>query len=110
MDRTVGDLRYGTVGINEWVIVSFLFGYLPWGAFPGHTPTAIGSGTGHVLNALMLADPQKTVITRSFRPRIRPLTSVANRSAGATTRRLLAYSASDDLRRLPAVMASALRG
>lgn len=110
LDRAVADLRYGAIGINEWAIMSINFGYGTWGGFPGHTPQAIGSGIGTVANAFQLREPQKTVLTYAFRPRLKPLTSVTNRTAGTTIRRVLAYWTSDDLRHLPAAAASAIRG
>jgi hypothetical protein len=79
-------------------------------AVAGHTPDAIGSGTGTVGNAFQLREPQKTVLSYAFRPRIKPLTSVTNRTAGTTLRRALAYWTTADLRHLPAATASAIRG
>ena len=52
--RAVSDLRYGTVGLNEWAVFAASLGCTTWGAFPGHTPQAIGSGTGTVMNAFRL--------------------------------------------------------
>lgn len=31
-------------GVNCWSAIGFLLGYTPWGAYPGHTRQAIGSG------------------------------------------------------------------
>jgi hypothetical protein len=97
LDRAVADLHYGAIGVNEWAVMSLNFGNGTWGGFPGHTPDAIGSGTGTVGNAFQLREPQMTVLSYAFRPRIKPLTSVTNRTAGTTLRRALAYWTSDDL-------------
>ena len=61
------------------------------------------------MNAFMLPDPQKTVISSPFRPPMKPLTTMTNRTAGATLRHLVDYLATDDIRHVPLVMASALR-
>jgi acyl-CoA reductase-like NAD-dependent aldehyde dehydrogenase len=110
LDRAVTDLRYGSVGVNAWPIVSFFLGYPSWGAYPGHTCAAVGSGIGTVLNPYLLPDPEKSVVTGTFRPKVTPLTSVHNRTALTTWRRLLGYWATDDVLRLPGVLASALLG
>ncbi|MBV8350588.1 MAG: hypothetical protein JOZ49_24680 [Mycolicibacterium sp.] len=41
--------------------MNFLLGYTSWGAFPGHTPQNIGSGTGVVHNAFLLQHVQKAI-------------------------------------------------
>lgn len=110
LDAAVAGLRYGTVGINAWPAVSFFLGYPSWGAYPGHTLDAVGSGIGTVLNPYLLPDPEKSVITGTFRPRGTPPTSLRNRTALVTWRRLLGYWTTDEWRRLPGVLLSAMRG
>lgn len=73
VQAAVADLRYGTLGINCWSGVGFLLGSTPWGAYPGHTRQAIGSGTGFVHNAFMLKDIEKTVLRAPFAPAPRGL-------------------------------------
>ena len=99
----------GPIGINEWAVFAANLGYTTWGAFPGHTPQAIGSGTGTVMNAFMLADPEKTVISNAFKPLLAPAATLTNRSSGTTLRRVANYLATDDITHLPGVIASALR-
>jgi acyl-CoA reductase-like NAD-dependent aldehyde dehydrogenase len=107
--RAVSDLRYGSVGLNEWAVFAANLGYTTWGAFPGHTPQAIGSGTGTVINAFLLPDPQKTVLSNAFRPPLKPIATMTNRTATTALRRLVSYLATDDVKQLPGVMAAALR-
>ena len=57
VDRAVADLRYGAIGVNEWAVMATNFGYTTWGGFPGHTPQAIGSGTGTVMQLLHARRP-----------------------------------------------------
>ncbi|MFD9128444.1 hypothetical protein [Kitasatospora sp. NPDC059571] len=68
LPAAVDRLRYGTIGVNTWSGVGFLLGHTPWGARPGHTRQDIGSGTGFVDNARMLADVEKTVLRAPFAP------------------------------------------
>ena len=66
VERAVENLRYGTVGVNLWGLISFLFA-TPWGAYPGHARNDIQSGRGTVNNVLMLPQVQKSVIRGPFR-------------------------------------------
>ncbi|SEM63375.1 aldehyde dehydrogenase family protein [Streptacidiphilus jiangxiensis] len=120
----IGALRYGTLGVNCWSGVGFLLGTTPWGAYPGHTRQDIGSGVGLVHNAYLLADAdvEKTVLRAPFAPAPRGLLTgspslsprppyfVTNRTALTTVKRLTAFTLAPSLRRLPAILASALRG
>ncbi|PKV98521.1 aldehyde dehydrogenase family protein [Nocardia fluminea] len=122
LDKAIADLRYGTVAINAWTGVGYLTARASWGAFPGHTLDDVQSGIGVVHNALLIDDPERTVVRGPFRPAPRSITRgeftlapkppwfVTNRTA-ATTGRLLAYfSAAPGWSKLPAIFASALRG
>ncbi|WP_034263346.1 aldehyde dehydrogenase family protein [Actinospica robiniae] len=118
----IAELRYGTVGVNCWSAIGFLLGYTPWGAYPGHTRQAIGSGIGFVHNAFMLEDIEKTVLRAPFAPAPRGLVSgspslsprppyfVTNRTGLATIRHMTDFTAAPRIGKLPAVFASALRG
>ncbi|HJQ06066.1 MAG TPA: aldehyde dehydrogenase family protein [Nocardioides sp.] len=66
-DEVVASLRYGALGINVWSGIVFLLGGAAWGAYPGHTLDAVGSGIGVVHNTHLLADTEKTVATGPFR-------------------------------------------
>ncbi|MEU4650714.1 aldehyde dehydrogenase family protein [Nocardia fluminea] len=122
LDEAIADLRYGTVAINAWTGVGYLTARASWGAFPGHTLDDVQSGIGVVHNALLIEDPERTVVRGPFRPAPRSITRgeftlapkppwfVTNKTA-ATTGRLLAYfSAAPGWSKLPAIFASALRG
>lgn len=118
----IADLRYGTVGVNCWSGVSFLLGFTPWGAFPGHTRQDIGSGIGFVHNAFMLEDIEKTVLRAPFAPAPRGLFTgspslsprppyfVTHRTALTTVQRLTRFTVAPSLTKLPALFAAALRG
>jgi hypothetical protein len=67
LEDAVARLRYGGVGINTWTGVNFGLGVTTWGAFPGHPPEAIESGSGVVHNSLLFDYPQKSVVRAGFR-------------------------------------------
>ena len=67
-EELIADFRYGTVGINVWTGVGFLLGGATWGAFPGHTLDAVGSGIGVVHNTHLLAHTERTVLRGPFHP------------------------------------------
>lgn len=67
-DAAIERLRYGTIAINAWTAVGFLFPHASWGGFPGHTLADVGSGIGVVHNAHLLAEPERTVVTGPFAP------------------------------------------
>jgi acyl-CoA reductase-like NAD-dependent aldehyde dehydrogenase len=110
IDRAIADLRYGTIGVNEWAVMGYNLGYTTWGAYPGHTREAIGSGTGVVLNPYQLPEPQKSVITAPFRPRLKPASSVTHRSSDRLMPAAVRYLTTDNRRLLPGLIATALQG
>ncbi|GAB2973766.1 aldehyde dehydrogenase family protein [Nocardioides montaniterrae] len=67
-DEIVADFKYGAVGVNVWSGIAFLLGGAGWGAYPGNTLEAVGSGIGTVHNTHLLADVEKTVVRGPFRP------------------------------------------
>ena len=67
-ERAIADLRYGTIGINAWTAFVFLTPTLTWGAYPGNTLDAIGSGVGVVHNALLVDAAERSIGRGPFRP------------------------------------------
>ncbi|MCA1983377.1 aldehyde dehydrogenase family protein [Nocardioides nematodiphilus] len=65
-DELVAELKYGAVGINVWSGVAFLLGGATWGAYPGHTLDAVGSGIGVVHNTHLMDHVEKTVVSGPF--------------------------------------------
>jgi acyl-CoA reductase-like NAD-dependent aldehyde dehydrogenase len=110
LDRTLRDLRYGTVSLNTWSAVGYGLGITPWGAYPGHDRTDIGSGTGVVHNPLMFDRSLKTVARGPFRAWPKPPWFATHRTADRLMRELVRYEGDRKLRRLPSIMGNALRG
>jgi aldehyde dehydrogenase (NAD(P)+) len=122
LDEAITELRYGTIAVNAWTGVGFLTARASWGAFPGHTIDDVQSGIGVVHNALLLEDPERTVVRGPFRPAPRsflhrefslapkPPWFTSNRTAATTGRLLTHFAAEPRWSALPAIFASALRG
>ncbi|MGF1240190.1 aldehyde dehydrogenase family protein [Streptomyces sp. 2-6] len=122
LDAAIAELRYGTTALNAWTGVGYLTATATWGAYPGHTLDDVQSGIGVVHNALLLDNPERTVVRGPFRPAPRSLlhgkmtTSpkppwfVTHRTAATTGRRLTDFAAAPRWSALPAIFASALRG
>ncbi|MEJ1092963.1 aldehyde dehydrogenase family protein [Microbacterium istanbulense] len=72
-ERTLADLRYGSIAVNTWTALGFVTPTVTWGAYPGNTIADVGSGIGVVHNALLLADVEKSVVRGPFRPLPRSL-------------------------------------
>jgi hypothetical protein len=109
VERAVGDLRYGTVGVNLWGTLNFVTMAGSWGAIPGHPPTDIQSGHGTVHNYLMIPNPQKTVIRGPFRQRPKPLVFPSHRTLPEMGRKLVAFEASPSVLKLPGLIWDAMR-
>ena len=119
--EAIARLRYGTIAINAWSGVGFLTAAAPWGAFPGHTLDDIQSGRGVVHNALLIEEPERTVVTGPFRPFPRSIARgefalfpkppwfVTARSAATTGRRLTGFASAPGWLKMPAVFAAAFR-
>lgn len=67
-EEILADFRYGTIAVNGWSALGFLFPTCPWGAFPGHSIGDVGSGIGTVHNAFMLNETERVVLTAPWRP------------------------------------------
>ncbi len=121
-EQLVADLRYGTIGINVWSALGFLYAQAVWGAFPGHTLEDVQSGIGAVRNALGLVDSERTVAEGPFWPAPRsflhgslslspkPPWFVDNKTADVTVRRLASFTARPRWSAIPGIFISALRG
>lgn len=120
-DAAVAELRYGNIAINAWTGLGFLTATASWGAFPGHTVDAVQSGTGVVHNALLIENPERTVVSGPFRPFPRSIVHgelslfpkppwfISARSAAETGKLLAAYAAAPSWLKMPRIFWSAFR-
>ena len=108
-ERAIETLRYGTVSVNHWCAIGFVFSVTPWGAAPGHTLQDVGSGIGMVHNPLMLDRPVKSVIRGPFTQCPRPIWFVTHRSAHIVARRMTEFEAQPSWRKLLPIAWHAMR-
>jgi acyl-CoA reductase-like NAD-dependent aldehyde dehydrogenase len=110
VERAIADLRYGGVGVNAWPGTLYALVSTTWGAFPGHTPEDIQSGTGVVHNSYLIDHPQKSVIRAPFRIKPTPVWFPDHRNLAQTGRRLTRFEGSASWGRLIGVALAALKG
>ncbi len=68
IDDAIATLRYGCIAVNAWTGVGFFLAETPWGAYPGHTLDAAGSGIGVVHNSYLLEQTEKSIVYAPFAP------------------------------------------
>jgi acyl-CoA reductase-like NAD-dependent aldehyde dehydrogenase len=73
IDEAILNLRYGGIAVNAWTGMNYGLGNTHWGAAPGNTPDAIGSGTGSVHNSFLFDNPEKSVVYAPFRAWPKPV-------------------------------------
>jgi hypothetical protein len=110
IDDAVLRLRYGTVSVNCWPAVAYALVSTPWGAYPGHTPEDIRSGSGVVHNAFLFDNAEKAVVRAPFRIRPTPPYFADNRNGAAIGRALVRYEAAPSFGAVARVVAAAARG
>jgi hypothetical protein len=109
LERAIADLRYGSISINHWSAIAYALGVTTWGAFPGHPPHDIQSGTGVVHNTAMFSRPEKSVVRAPFRVWPMPPWFVTNRAAGTLGPKLARFEVRPSLRGAMGIMAAAVR-
>lgn len=110
VEKAIADLRYGTVAVNVWAAVTYAMVTTPWGAYPGHSLEAIGSGRGVVHNSLLFDRPLKAVAYAPFRQFPKPVWFGTNRTAHKTLRALTELEADQSPARLMKSAVYAVRG
>ena len=110
VERAVEELRYGTVSLNHWSAIGYGSGVTPWGAFPGHRRTDIGSGVGFVHNPLMFGRPEKSVVRSPFVAWPKPVWFSSHRAAHRLLPHLVRFEADHRLDRLLPIALYALTG
>jgi acyl-CoA reductase-like NAD-dependent aldehyde dehydrogenase len=110
LDRAIADLRYGGIAINAWPGVVYALVTTTWGAYPGHPPTDIRSGTGVVHNALLFDHPQKSVVFAPFRIRPKPVWFADHKNLAEVGRRLLTFEMNPSWGTMFSVATAALKG
>ena len=110
LDQAIADLRYGGIGVNVWPGLLYGLVSTTWGAFPGHTPEDIQSGTGVVHNTYLFDFPEKSVLRAPFRIRPTPVWFPDHRTLGLVGRRITELEAAPSWLNVAKVAMAALRG
>lgn len=108
LDRSIVELRYGTVAINHWPALGYGLGSTPWGGHPSATLDNIQSGLGWVHNTFMLEGMDKSVVRGGLRVRPTPVWFYGNRKASQVAPRLVAMEAKPSWLKLPGLVLKAL--
>lgn len=107
-EQMVADLRYGTVGINQWAALGYALCSTTWGAYPEHDIYDIKSGLDVVHNTYMFSKVDKSVVRTPFRQFPEPVYFYDSKTAHKLGRKLSYYEADRSLLRLPGIMATAM--
>jgi acyl-CoA reductase-like NAD-dependent aldehyde dehydrogenase len=109
VEYAITNLRYGAVTVNAWS--GYLFGFVspPWGAHPSSTLSDIQSGSGWVHNTSMLEGIEKAVLRHPITAMPKPTYFPSHRSAHVLMPRMTALEENASWRKVPGVMAAAMR-
>ncbi|MEY2819253.1 MAG: hypothetical protein RL275_2716 [Chloroflexota bacterium] len=67
LEQGIADLKYGTVCVNLFAGLTYVFSSAPWGAYPGNSIYDVQSGIGNVNNLFMFEKVQKGVYRAPFK-------------------------------------------
>jgi len=108
VERTITDLRYGTVALNAPGVWGFASMVSPWGGYPGSVSNDIQSGNSKVGNFLMLHRPEKTVARVPFRMRPYPFLGTS-KNLHVFCKKLAEFQLRPSYGKLPGLFWSAMR-
>lgn len=109
-EQAICKLKYGTVAVNTFPGISFVFASPPWGAYPGSAPDNIQSGNGFVHNTPMLEGIEKAVIRAPLTTSPKPGWFPSHKTAQTTTRRIVEMEEMASWAKLPGIVWSAVWG
>jgi aldehyde dehydrogenase (NAD(P)+) len=110
VEQAIARLKYGAVAVNSWSGFLFVYASPPWGAHPSSTATDIQSGTGWVHNTAMLEGIEKVVLRHPLTIVPKPASFPSHRTAHTLLRRLTWLDQRASWKRVPGVIAAAMRG
>jgi aldehyde dehydrogenase (NAD(P)+) len=109
-ERAISRLRYGTVAVNTFPGLSFVFASSPWGAYPGATLGDIQSGSGFVHNTPMLEGIEKAVIRAPLTVFPKPAFLPSHKTAQVVTRGIVEMEEKASWAKVPGIVWAAMRG
>ncbi len=110
LEKAIAALRYGTVSVNQWTALGYMWCSTSWGAWPGHMPTDIQSGIGAVHNTFLFDRPEKSVLYCPFRVWPKPAWFVTNRRTDRILRGLFELECDPNLFKAMRVALTAVAG
>ncbi len=110
VEEAIAKLRYGTVAVNGFSGLSFVFAAPPWGAYPGSTPQNIQSGRGFVHNTAMLDGIEKVVMRAPLTTFPKPGYFPSHRTTHKLLPKLVKLEEHADWKPLPGIVMAAIRG
>ena len=109
-DRCLQQLRFGTIGINQWPALGFAWMSPPWGGHPSTSLENAVSGIGFVHNTYLLDRPEKTVIRAPLALRPKPIWYSNHRHPERVAWDMTKLYARPSLLKLPGICLSAFTG
>ena len=109
-EQAIIDLKYGTVAVNTFPGISFVYASPPWGAYPNSTSTNIQSGNGFVHNTFMLEGIEKSVIRAPLSIFPKPAFLTGHRTAQTVMQRIVAMEEDASWAKVPGIVWAALQG
>jgi hypothetical protein len=109
-ERAICKLRYGTVAVNTFPGISFVFASPPWGAYPGASLDDIQSGSGFVHNTPMLEGIEKAVIRAPLTVFPKPAFLPSHKTAQIVMKRIVAMEEKANWAKVPGIVWAAMRG
>jgi acyl-CoA reductase-like NAD-dependent aldehyde dehydrogenase len=110
-DTFLGELRYGSIGVNVPTILSYFTPAMSWGGFPGaQTAADIGSGTGQIHNTRLMDAVQKSVLRAPWSPAVTPFWSPDHGDMPKLARAIVDYMATPSVVNLVRVIVHAAKG
>lgn len=109
-ERAISKLKYGTVAVNTFPGISFIFASPPWGAYPGSDIFDVQSGSGFVHNTSMLEGIEKAVIRAPLTVFPKPAFLPTHRTAQIVMRGIVDMEEKADWIKVPGIVWAAMRG
>ncbi|MEO6057773.1 MAG: aldehyde dehydrogenase [Gemmatimonadales bacterium] len=110
VEQAIARMKFGAVAVNSWSGFIFVYASPPWGAHPSSTATDIQSGTGWVHNTSMLEGVEKVVLRHPLTIVPKPASFPSHRTAHTLQRRITWLDERASWKRVPGVIAAAMRG
>jgi aldehyde dehydrogenase (NAD(P)+) len=109
LDKSIVELRYGTVAINHWPATCYGAVSLPWGGHPSATLADIQSGLGWVHNTFMLEGMDKTVVRGPLVVKPKPAWFYDNKNTRTLGPKLVALESDPSWLRVPGIVFGMLK-